>query len=193
MWDLKFKASCALDHSSLPNNVPVNHFDMLRLIWWDLIGFPSIVYLIPCKQMNYWVDLLLLAARTLTWLTYRIKLNLSFALHCGFIINCDLLFDWVGIYLYLVTANKTLTNFKKQCSALTISFGKPYTSHEPHYKWAHAYYSPQLVERWTYMSSSLMYSHPQVKNRYRQDEEHEGCRDEFVRGLGLRLPVNYGC
>jgi hypothetical protein len=21
---------------------------------------------------------------------------------------------------------------------------------------------------------------------------HEGCRDEFVRGLGRRLPVNYG-
>jgi hypothetical protein len=30
--DLKSKASCALDHSSLPNNVPVNHYDMLRLI-----------------------------------------------------------------------------------------------------------------------------------------------------------------
>jgi hypothetical protein len=26
-----------------------------------------------------------------------------------------------------------------------------------------------------------------------QDKEHEGCRDEFVRGLGHRLPVNYGC
>jgi hypothetical protein len=26
-----------------------------------------------------------------------------------------------------------------------------------------------------------------------QDEEHEGCRDEFVRGLGRRLLVNYGC
>jgi hypothetical protein len=25
------------------------------------------------------------------------------------------------------------------------------------------------------------------------DEEHEGCRDEFVRGLGHRLLVNYGC
>jgi hypothetical protein len=31
-WDLKSKASCALDHFSLPNNVPVNHCDMLRLI-----------------------------------------------------------------------------------------------------------------------------------------------------------------
>jgi hypothetical protein len=26
------QASCALDHFSLPNNVPVNHCDMLRLI-----------------------------------------------------------------------------------------------------------------------------------------------------------------
>jgi hypothetical protein len=30
--NLESKASCALDHSSLPNNVPVNHCDMLRLI-----------------------------------------------------------------------------------------------------------------------------------------------------------------
>jgi hypothetical protein len=28
------------------------------------------------------------------------------------IINCDLLFICVGIYLYLVIANKILTNFK---------------------------------------------------------------------------------
>jgi hypothetical protein len=35
-------------------------------------------------------------------------------MHCivGVIINCDLLFIWVGIYLYLVNANKILTNFK---------------------------------------------------------------------------------
>jgi hypothetical protein len=26
-----------------------------------------------------------------------------------------------------------------------------------------------------------------------QEKEHEGCRDEFMRGLGRRLPVNYGC
>jgi hypothetical protein len=31
-WNLKSKVSCALDHFSLPNNVPVNHCDMLRLI-----------------------------------------------------------------------------------------------------------------------------------------------------------------
>jgi hypothetical protein len=42
------------------------------------------------------------------------ELNLIYHMHCivGFINNCDLLFNLVGIYLYLVTANKTLTNFK---------------------------------------------------------------------------------
>jgi hypothetical protein len=30
--NLESQASCALDHSSLPNNVHVNHCDMLRLI-----------------------------------------------------------------------------------------------------------------------------------------------------------------
>jgi hypothetical protein len=30
--NLESEVSCALDHSSLPNNVPVNHCDMLRLI-----------------------------------------------------------------------------------------------------------------------------------------------------------------
>jgi hypothetical protein len=35
-------------------------------------------------------------------------------MHCivGVIINCDLLFIWVGIYLYLVIANKILTKSK---------------------------------------------------------------------------------
>jgi hypothetical protein len=31
----------------------------------------------------------------------------------GIIINCDLLFYWDGIYLYLVIANKILTNLLK--------------------------------------------------------------------------------
>jgi hypothetical protein len=29
--NLESKASCVLDHFSLPNNVHVNHYDMLRL------------------------------------------------------------------------------------------------------------------------------------------------------------------
>jgi hypothetical protein len=42
------------------------------------------------------------------------EVNLICHMHCieGVIINLDLLFIWVGIYLYLVTANKILTNFK---------------------------------------------------------------------------------
>jgi hypothetical protein len=42
------------------------------------------------------------------------ELNLICHMHCitGFMINCDVLLNWVGIYLYLVTANKILTNFK---------------------------------------------------------------------------------
>jgi hypothetical protein len=42
------------------------------------------------------------------------ELNSICHLHCivGIAINIDLLFNWVGIYLYLVTANKFLTNFK---------------------------------------------------------------------------------
>jgi hypothetical protein len=31
-WNLESQESCALDHFSLPNNVLVNHCDMLRLI-----------------------------------------------------------------------------------------------------------------------------------------------------------------
>jgi hypothetical protein len=34
---------------------------------------------------------------------------------------------------------------------------------------------------------------PVGQDQVPQNEEHEGCRDEFVRGLGRRLPVNYGC
>jgi hypothetical protein len=42
------------------------------------------------------------------------ELNLMCHMHCiaGVIINCDLLLNWVGIYLYLVIANKILTNSK---------------------------------------------------------------------------------
>jgi hypothetical protein len=37
-------------------------------------------------------------------------------MHCivGVIINWDLLFIWVGIYLHLVTTNKILTNSKSK-------------------------------------------------------------------------------
>jgi hypothetical protein len=65
------------------------------------------------------------------------KLNSICHLHCivGFIINCDLLFNWVGINLYLVIANKILTNLLKAMLSLNhVLLGKPYTSPEPHRK-----------------------------------------------------------
>jgi hypothetical protein len=34
---------------------------------------------------------------------------------------------------------------------------------------------------------------PPGQGQVPQDKEKEGCRYEFVRGLGRRLPVNYGC
>jgi hypothetical protein len=110
-----------------------------------------------------------------------------------FIINYDLLFNWDDIYLYLVTANKILRNLLKAMLSLNHSYLVSLTLHmSPHRRWAHAHYSPQLVERWMYVSSPLLYL-PQVNDRYNQDEEHEGWHDEFVRGLGCHLPVNYGC
>jgi hypothetical protein len=123
------------------------------------------------------------------------ELNLICHLHCivGFIINFDLLFIWDGIYLYLVIANKTLTNFKSNAQLQPFLLVSLTRHMNPHRKWAHAHYSPQLVELWTYVSSPFLYSHPPGQGQVPQDEEHEGCRDEFLRGLGRRLPVNYGC
>jgi hypothetical protein len=38
------------------------------------------------------------------------------------------------------------------------------------------------------------YTHiPPGQDQVPQVEEHAGCRDEFVRGIGRRLLVNYGC
>jgi hypothetical protein len=43
------------------------------------------------------------------------ELKLTYHLHCivGFIINCDQLFNWVGIHLYLVIANKFFDQLSK--------------------------------------------------------------------------------
>jgi hypothetical protein len=50
----------------LSNNVLVNHCDMLKLIWWDLIGFPRSVYPTPCLPLNFWVVLLFYLAINVT-------------------------------------------------------------------------------------------------------------------------------
>jgi hypothetical protein len=50
-----------------------------------------------------------------------------------------------------------------------------------------------------FLSDELMWAHPYCthiplgQEHVLQDKEHEGCRDEFMRGLGRRFLVNYGC
>jgi hypothetical protein len=34
---------------------------------------------------------------------------------------------------------------------------------------------------------------PPGQGQVSRDNEHGGCREEFMRGLGHRLSVNYGC
>jgi hypothetical protein len=43
------------------------------------------------------------------------------------------------------------------------------------------------------VSPPLLYSYPSGQEHVLLDKEHEGCRDAFMRGLGRRLLVNYGC
>jgi hypothetical protein len=117
-------------------------------------------------------------------------------MHCiaGVIMDCDLLFNWVGIYLHLVTANKILTNSKSNAQLEPSPLISLTLHMSSHLRWVHAHYSPQLVERWTYVSSPLLYSHfVPAQGQVPHDEAHEGCCDEFVSGLGRRLPVNFGC
>jgi hypothetical protein len=70
-------------------------------------------------------------------------------MHCiaGIVIAFVQLLNWVGIYLYLVIANKILTNFKSNAQlqpsslvSLTLHMGS-------HLCRVHAHYSPLLVER----------------------------------------------
>jgi hypothetical protein len=69
-----------------------------------------------------------------------------------------------GIYLYLVTANKILTNFKSSAQLQSSSLVS-FTLHMSSHLWrVHAYYSPQLVELWTYVSSLLL-SHTPHRRR----------------------------
>jgi hypothetical protein len=70
-------------------------------------------------------------------------------MHCiaGDVVTFVLLFNWVGIYLYLVTANKILTNFKKSNAQLQPSSLVSLTLHVSSHLWrVHAHYFPQLIE-----------------------------------------------
>jgi hypothetical protein len=70
-------------------------------------------------------------------------------MHCiaGDVVTSVLLFNWVDIYLYLVIANKILTNFKSNAQ-LQPSLLVSLTLHMSSHLWrVHAHYSPQLVEQ----------------------------------------------
>jgi hypothetical protein len=69
-------------------------------------------------------------------------------MHCiaGVVTNFDLLLIWFGIYLYLVIANKVLTNFKSNAQLQPFSLVS-LTFHMSSHIWrVHAHYSPQFVE-----------------------------------------------
>jgi hypothetical protein len=42
------------------------------------------------------------------------------------------------------------------------------------------------------LTLAVSHPHPTGQEQVPQDEAHGGCRDEFVSGLGRRLPVNFG-
>ena len=87
-------------------------------------------------------------------------------MHCiaGEVVTFVLLLNWVGIYLYLVIANKILTNFKSNAQLQPSSLVS-LTLHVSSHLWrVHAHYSPQLVELWTYVSSLLL-SHTPHRSR----------------------------
>jgi hypothetical protein len=87
-------------------------------------------------------------------------------MHCiaGDVVTFVLLLNWVGIYLYLVTTNKILTNFKSNAQLQPSSLVS-FTLHMSSHLWrVHTHYSLQLVELWTYVSS-LMLSHTPHKSR----------------------------
>jgi hypothetical protein len=68
-----------------------------------------------------------------------------------------------------------------------------------HFTWAPTVSELMHIIPHNLLSDECMWAHPccthipQVKEQVLQDKEHEGCHDEFVRGLDHRLPVNCGC
>jgi hypothetical protein len=76
------------------------------------------------------------------------ELNSIRHMHCieGVVITFVLLLNWVGIYLYLVIANKILTNFKSNAQLQPSSLVSLTLHMSSHFWRVHAHYSPQLVE-----------------------------------------------
>jgi hypothetical protein len=106
----------------------------------------------------------------------------------GFIINFVLLLLWFGIYLYIVIANKILINLLKEMlsfnpycwSALHITWTPTFGEFMPHY-------SPQLVERWTCVSSPLLSHTPHMRSTcgWREATTRSSLRSRW------RLPVDF--
>jgi hypothetical protein len=69
-------------------------------------------------------------------------------MHCiaGVVVTFVLLLNWVGIYLYLVNANKILTNFKSNAQLQPSSLVSLTLYMSSHLWRVHAHYSPQLVD-----------------------------------------------
>jgi hypothetical protein len=77
------------------------------------------------------------------------NLNSICHMHCivGDVVTSILLLNWVGIYLYLVIANKILTNFQNNAQLQPSSLVS-LTLHMSSQLWrVHAHYSSQLVEQ----------------------------------------------
>jgi hypothetical protein len=87
-------------------------------------------------------------------------------MHCmGLFINFVLFLLWFGIYLHLVTTNKNLNNLLKAMLSFKPLFLISLTHHmNSHLWWVHAHYFPQVVERWTCVSSPLL-SHTPHRRR----------------------------
>jgi hypothetical protein len=121
------------------------------------------------------------------------ELNLTCHLHCivGFIHHCGQLYNWVGIHLYLVIANKILTNLFKSMLNLNHFSLVSLTLHmSVHRKWAHAHYSSHLLSD-DHMGAQPCYNH----TGSRTDTARWGAWRMLrwvLTGLGRRLLVNYG-
>jgi hypothetical protein len=122
------------------------------------------------------------------------NLNSICHMHCivGDVVTFVLLLNWVGIYLYLLTTNKILANFKSNAQLQPSSLVSLILHMNSHLWRVHTHYSPQLVELWMYVSSLLLSHTPTGQEQVPQDEAHGGCCDEFVSGLGRRLLVKFG-
>jgi hypothetical protein len=97
----------------------------------------------------------------------ELKFNLSFAFACDYLLILFYYYLlWFGIYLHIVIANKIFTNLLKAM----LSFNPYYCWSTFHITWTPTFgefmphYFPQLVERWTCVSSPLL-SHTPHRRR----------------------------